>query len=44
VKTALELLKNNEQFAINELVVDMKKKYPTFDQIIYQEAIIYQLV
>jgi len=31
VKTALELLKNNEQFTMNELVIDMKKKYPTFD-------------
>jgi transposase len=31
VKSALELLKNNEQFTMNELVVDMKKKYPTFD-------------
>ena len=27
VKTALKLLKNNEQFTMNELVVDMKKKY-----------------
>ena len=31
VKTALELLKNNEQFTMNELAVDMKKKYPTFN-------------
>jgi transposase-like protein len=31
VKTALDLLKSNEQFTINELVLDMKKKYPTFD-------------
>ena len=25
------MLKNNEQFTMNELVIDMKKKYPTFD-------------
>jgi len=31
VKSALELLKNNEQFTMNELVIDIKKKYPTFD-------------
>jgi transposase len=31
VKSALELLKNNQQFTMNELVIDMKKKYPTFD-------------
>jgi transposase len=31
VKSALELLKNNEQFTMNELVIDMKKKYPNFD-------------
>lgn len=31
VKTALELLKQNEQLTMNELVIDMKKKYPTFD-------------
>ena len=31
VKTALELLKKNEQLTMNELVIDMKKKYPTFD-------------
>ena len=31
VKTALELLKQNEQLTMNELAIDMKKKYPTFD-------------
>jgi transposase len=31
VKTALELLKQNEQLTMNELVIDMKKKYSTFD-------------
>lgn len=31
VKTALELLKQNEQLTMNELAFDMKKKYPTFD-------------
>jgi transposase len=31
VNTALELLKQNEQLTMNELVVDMKNKYPTFD-------------
>ena len=31
VKTALELLKQNEQLTKNELAIDMKKKYPTFD-------------
>jgi transposase len=31
VKIALELLKQNEQLTMNELVIDMKKKYPTFD-------------
>lgn len=31
VNTALELLKKNEQITMEELVFDMKKKYPTFD-------------
>ena len=31
VKTALELLKQNEQLTMNELAIDMKKKYTTFD-------------
>ena len=31
VNTALELLKQNEQLTMNELLVDMKNKYPTFD-------------
>ena len=31
VKTALELLKQNEQLTMNELAIDMKKKYPSFD-------------
>ena len=31
VKTALELLKQNEQLTMNELTIDMKKQYPTFD-------------
>jgi transposase-like protein len=31
VKTALELLKQNEQLTMNELSIDMKKQYPTFD-------------
>ena len=31
VKTALELLKKNEQLTMNELAFDMKQKYPTFD-------------
>lgn len=31
VKNALDLLKKNEQLTMNELVVDMKQKYPTFD-------------
>ena len=31
VKTALELLKQNEQLTMNELVIDMKNKYPDFD-------------
>ena len=31
VKTALDLLKKNEQITMEELVVDMKKQYPTFD-------------
>ena len=31
VNTALELLKQNEQLTMNELAIDMKKKYPTFD-------------
>jgi len=31
VNTALELLKQNEQLTMNELEIDMKKKYPTFD-------------
>jgi transposase len=28
VNTALELLKQNEQLTMNELAIDMKKKYP----------------
>ena len=31
VNTALELLKQNEQLTMNELAVDMKKKYNKFD-------------
>lgn len=31
VKTALDLLKQNEQLTMNELAIDMKKQYPTFD-------------
>ena len=31
MKTALELLKLNEQLTMNELEIEMKKKYPTFD-------------
>jgi len=31
VKTALDLLKQNEQLTMNELANDMKKQYPTFD-------------
>jgi transposase len=31
VKTALDLLKQNEQLTMNELVIDMKKKYSSFD-------------
>jgi len=31
VKTALELLKKNEQLTMNELAFDMKQTYPTFD-------------
>ena len=31
VKTALELLKQNEQLTMNELEIEMKQKYPTFD-------------
>ena len=31
MKTALELLKKNEQLTMNELAFDMKQKYPTFD-------------
>jgi len=31
VKTALDLLKQNEQLTMNELVIDIKKKYPSFD-------------
>ena len=31
VKYALELLKQNEQLTMNELTIDMKKQYPTFD-------------
>ena len=31
VKTALDLLKQNEQLTMNELAFDIKKKYPTFD-------------
>ncbi len=30
MKTVLELLKQNEQLTMNELVIDMKNKYPTF--------------
>ena len=30
VNTALDLLKQNEQLTMNELLVDMKNKYPTF--------------
>ena len=31
VKCALDLLKQNEQLTMNELTIDMKKQYPTFD-------------
>ena len=31
VKSVLELLKQNEQLTMNELAIDMKKKYHTFD-------------
>jgi transposase len=31
VKSALELLKKNEQLTMNELAFDIKQKYPTFD-------------
>jgi len=31
VNTALELLKRNEQLTMNELVIDIKKKYPSFN-------------
>jgi hypothetical protein len=31
VKTALELLKQNEQVNMNELEIEMKNKYPTID-------------
>jgi transposase len=31
VNTALDLLKQNEQLTMNELAVDIKKKYPSFD-------------
>jgi len=31
VKTALELLKKNEQLTMNELAFDLKQKYPTFN-------------
>ena len=31
VKTALDLLKQNEQLTMNELAIDIKNKYPTFD-------------
>jgi transposase len=31
VKTALDVLKKNEQITMEELVIDMKKHYPTFD-------------
>ena len=31
VNTALELLKQNEQLTMNELAIDIKKKYPSFD-------------
>ena len=31
VKTALDVLKKNEQITMEELVVDMKKQYPTFN-------------
>ena len=31
VKTALKLVDNNEQLTMDELLFDMKQKYPTFD-------------
>ena len=31
VKTALELLKQNEQLTMSELVMEIKQKYPDFD-------------
>ena len=31
MKTALDVLKQNEQLTMNELVVYMKKQYPTFN-------------
>ena len=31
VNTTLDLLKQNEQLTMNELLIDMKNKYPTFD-------------
>jgi len=31
VNTALELLKQNEQLTMNELAIDIKRKYPSFD-------------
>ena len=31
VNTALELLKQNEQLTMNELLMNMQNKYPTFD-------------
>ena len=31
VNAALDLLKQNEQLTMNELLIDMKNKYPTFD-------------
>ena len=37
VNTALDLLKQNEQLTMNELLVDMKNKYPTFNKDIYRQ-------
>ena len=31
VKSALKLVDNNEQLTIDEILFDMKQKYPTFD-------------
>jgi len=38
VKTALDILKKNEQITMEELVIDMKKQYPTFDMIIIKQG------